>query len=95
LRGGREYHTFGISESIGADARRASVIGYANVIEGPLLLTGNVGRVRVGHIEGPLTFGRLAAQLAIDLLLGQRLNGIHALVLALSAFMTVFGRVRV
>jgi hypothetical protein len=38
------------------DERRAIVIGFANVIEDPLLMPGDFWRVRRDHIEGPFTF---------------------------------------
>jgi hypothetical protein len=55
LRTGGE-HPFSILGSIGIDGSRAIVIGFANVIEDPLLLPGDVWRVRVDYIKGPFTF---------------------------------------
>jgi len=95
LRAGGE-HPLSSLGSIGRAERSAFFIRFADVIEDPLLLQGNVWRVRVDNIKGPFTFRHLRAQLAIKLFLCQRSNVNHALLVrAMSVFTAAFGRLRV
>jgi len=56
-------------------------VGFADVGEDALLLPGNVRRVGDNNIKGPFTLGHLLAQPASELVLRQRSNIIHALVI--------------
>src|SRR5712672_112728 len=72
-------------------------IGFVDAVQDLLLLPDDLRRVGgVDEIEGPFTFVHLQPQLAIELLLCQRSNIIHALLeFALCAFATAFRRLRV
>jgi hypothetical protein len=88
--------SFGILRGIGREGRNVLFIGFADAVEDPLLLPGNVRRVGVNNIKSPFTLGHLPAQLASELLLRQRSNVIHALhVIPFGALATAFSWLRV
>jgi hypothetical protein len=70
LRTSGEY-PFGILRGIGWGERRMLFVGFADVVENPLLLQGNVRRVGDNNIKGPFTLGHLLEIPASELLLRQ------------------------
>jgi hypothetical protein len=90
LRTSGEY-PFGILRGIGRGERIMLFVGFADVVEDPLLLPGNIRRVGDNNIKGPFTLGHLLAQPASELLLSQISNIIHALLIVpLGALATAF-----
>jgi hypothetical protein len=87
---------FGILRSIGREGMNVLFVGFADAVEDPLLLPGNVRRVGINSIKSPFTLRYLTAQLASELFLRQRSNVIHALhVVPFGALATAFSWLRV
>jgi len=92
----RGEYPFGILKGIGRRERATLFVCFADVVEDPLLLQGNVRRVGVNDIKSPFTLGHLLAQQASELLLRQHSNVIHALnIIPLGALAAAFRWLRV
>jgi hypothetical protein len=95
LRTSGEY-PFGILRGIGWGERRTLFVSFADAVEDPLLLPGDVRRVGDNDIKSPFTLGHLLAQQASELLLRQRSNIFHALLIVpMGALAAAFRRLGV